>query len=113
MASVRGYEERELTGDLGILLRADLLTPGFDLGALPFKLRPLVFVDAGHVSNHKGLPCRGLSETSCTVSSVGVGARVAYRSMVSGTLDIGRALQNGVTTSKGDMRVHVSVTVAY
>ncbi|HEY5453484.1 MAG TPA: hypothetical protein VIQ54_32245 [Polyangia bacterium] len=65
------------------------------------------------MTNHKGLPCRGLTSTSCSLYSVGVGARAGFGTKVAASLDVGHALRDGVTTAKGDTRVHVSLTVAF
>jgi hemolysin activation/secretion protein len=114
LTSVRGYDERELTGDWGLAVRAELLTPSLDFGTRSFfRLRPLAFLDGGHVANHKGLPCRGLAQTSCSAAAIGLGLRAGLGTLASGTLDVARALRDGVTTARGDMRVHVSVTFAY
>lgn len=114
LGSLRGYEEREMSGDSGFGVRLELLAPSFGAGAAEgFRLRPLVFVDHGRVSNHKGLPCRGNSETSCDLSSAGVGARMNIGQRVSASVEFGRALDNAITTSRKDVRTHVSVNVVY
>ncbi len=114
LSSVRGYEERELTGDWGLGVRADLKFAAFDTGAdSSLRLRPLVFVDAGQVGNRKEGTCRPPAASSCTVASVGVGLRATFGNQVAATFDVGRALRDAITTARGDARVHVSLTVAY
>ncbi|ROZ78324.1 ShlB/FhaC/HecB family hemolysin secretion/activation protein [Ramlibacter sp. WS9] len=112
--SVRGYEERELSGDYGVGARFEVLGPMLGVGASEgFRARPLVFVDHGRVSNHKGLPCRGTAETSCSLSGVGLGARLNMGKHASASVEVGRALDNAISTSKGDYRAHVSINVVY
>ncbi|MEO8652832.1 MAG: ShlB/FhaC/HecB family hemolysin secretion/activation protein [Ramlibacter sp.] len=111
-ATVRGYEEREMTGDSGLSLRIEALAPAMDPAA-GVRFRPYLFVDHGRVSNHKDLPCRMATETSCRLTGAGIGTRVSIGTNTSATLDIGRAFQDGVTTSSGDVRGHVSINVVF
>lgn len=114
ITSVRGYEEREMTGDSGVTLRLDVLMPSLAaVAGSAWRLRPLLFADAGHVSNHKGFPCRQAVRSSCSASGAGVGLRAGFSTIMSATLDVARALRDGDTTAKGDTRVHVSLTVVY
>lgn len=115
ISSVRGYMERELTGDSGAVVRADLLMPSFDTRPTPdVRVRPIAFLDVGHVTSHKGLACRGLATTSCTAAGVGVGLRINFGTVVTASLDVARALRDGATnTERGDTRAHVSLTLVY
>lgn len=109
---VRGYQERELAGDSGFILRLEALAPLTELTG-DFRVRPYLFVDHGRVSNHKDMPCRNVSETSCKLTGAGVGARLEIGRSLSATLNIGRAFEHGVTTSSGDVRGHISVNFVY
>jgi hemolysin activation/secretion protein len=111
-ATVRGYTERELTGDSGAVVRIEALAPMFGAAA-GFRMRPYLFVDAGQVSNRKDLPCRGTTETSCTLKGAGIGTRLSIGKSTSATLDIARAFDDGITTSSGDVRAHVSVNFVF
>jgi hemolysin activation/secretion protein len=109
--TVRGYEERELTGDYGFAARIEALAPAMQaIGGV--RLRPYLFVDYGRVSNHKDLPCRIPTETSCRLTGAGIGTRLNIGRNTSATVDIGRAYKDGLTTSSGDVRGHVSINVA-
>lgn len=110
-STVRGYEEREMAGDSGFVARLEAMAPIVEAGG--FRLRPYLFVDHGRISNHKELPCRNLNETSCKLTGAGLGTRLSIGKNTSATLDIGRAFDNGVTTSSGDARGHVSVSFVY
>ena len=110
--TVRGYTERELTGDYGLAARIEALAPAMAPGA-GVRLRPYLFVDHGRVSNHKGLPCRNTAETRCSLTGAGIGTRVSIGANTSATLDIGRAFDDGVTTSSGDVRGHVSINFVF
>ena len=110
--SVRGYEERELSGDHGILLRAELAYAGIDWprGA---RLQPYVFVDHGRVQNRGDLPCLGLAATSCRLSGAGAGLRLALRRRASASLDVARAMERGTGSRPGDVRAHLALNLAY
>jgi hemolysin activation/secretion protein len=110
--TVRGYTERELTGDYGLAARIEALAPSMEPGP-GVRLRPYLFVDHGRVSNHKSLPCRSVNETSCRLTGAGIGTRVSIGTNASATLDIGRAFEDGVTTSSGDVRGHVSINFVF
>lgn len=110
-SSARGYLDRELAGDYGLIARLELLGP--NLGTDSARARPQAFMDHGRVANHNGMPCRGTTEASCTLRGVGAGVRLNFGKNVSAALDVARALNNGVTTVSGDVRAHLSITVAY
>lgn len=114
-SSVRGYREREIAGDYGFFASIEGLGP--DLGKLfeidSMRIRPLVFLDKGQVANHKDLPCQGTTKTSCNLSSIGIGARLALGKQATARFDIGRALENGPIKSAGSIRGHFAINVVY
>lgn len=103
--SVRGYREREESGDSGLYASLEGLAPDLRslLGFETTSVRPLVFFDWGRVSNRHGWPCQGAS-TTCTLAGVGVGARFAVGKRLSARLEIGRALRDGAHTDAGRTR---------
>ena len=111
--SVRGYEERELSGDSGWQLSVELLSPRLGSDWLPATadLRLLAFADAGEVHNQDGLACRAGSAT-CRASSVGVGLRLGW-GPVQLRADVARAMQNAITTERGDWRAHVAISASF
>ena len=113
LASVRGYRERELTGDSGYVVRVEGQGP--EWGGEAGRVRPLVFVDHGRVSNRGDTACRSpaFTATHCALSSLGLGARFAIGTHTSGSVDIGRALNEAIATQRGDWRAHVAVNFIY
>lgn len=112
--SVRGYEERELSADSGAAVSIELT--GWNWGASlaerfaawrGFELRPLLFGDAGTVTNNDDAPCRP-GQTRCPMASVGFGLRAGWRDLQF-RLDAARALKDAGVTQQGHERVHVSL----
>jgi hemolysin activation/secretion protein len=118
--AVRGYEERELTGDSGVLASVELLTPNL-LGPADARpadswlaggtLRLVAFADGGTARNELDTPCRD-TESRCTLTAVGVGARLILRS-TQWRLDIGHPLDDGRLTQRGGTRVHVQGSISF
>lgn len=109
-SSVRGYAERELAGDNGLLLRVELAPTVLELTGT-YRLRTYLFADHGRVKNHGDMPCRAANESSCNLSSVGIGARLGLGSKANASVDVGRALSTGITTSKGDVQAHFALNL--
>jgi hemolysin activation/secretion protein len=104
--AVRGYEEREITGDSGAVATAELLTPNL-LGSRSDPstvLRQLGFADAGKASNHLDTPCRA-NQSTWLLTSFGTGARLGWRSPQL-RLEVAHALKDAIRTASGDNRVH-------
>ncbi len=110
ITSVRGYEERELAGDRGAFASVELLAP--PLANLPGlgggSVRLVAFADAGQVSNRLGAPCLGDS-TSCTLASVGGGARLAAGNF-GARLFVASALKRAARTDDKDIGAHLAVS---
>jgi hemolysin activation/secretion protein len=111
-ASVRGYEERELNGDHGILLRIEAAYAGF-AWARGARVQPYVFVDHGRVENRGDLPCLALDATACRLTGAGLGARATLPRRASASLDIARAMHRGATSDPGRVRAHVTLNLAF
>ena len=110
--SVRGYEERELIGDMGLSVALELSGPGLlsaedGWGAL----RPLVFVDGGWARNQGEAPCVDV-RPHCSAASFGVGARYAS-GPVSARVDLAYPLKSVARTQRGDTRAHVALQVGF
>lgn len=111
--AVRGYDEREVIGDQGLLGSLELVSPdGAQLvGGAPNQLRGLFFVDAGKVWNHGGSFCRdGL--TSCELASVGLGARALLGGLQL-RLDLAHTLKPGLQTGRHEQRAHLNATYSF
>lgn len=111
-ASVRGYAEREMAGDSGVLGRLEVAAPPLE-PARGYRLRPYLFLDHGRVVNHKDLPCGSAGGTSCRLTAGGIGARISLGKNASASLDLGRALERGITTASGTVRGHVALNVVF
>lgn len=110
--SVRGYEEREISGDAGMAMSVELqggnLLPEAWRGA---DLRPLGFVDLGTVRVHGGAPCLG-SRASCHLASLGAGLRAQWQQATL-RVDVALAQRDAPNTREGDWRAHLSLTVNF
>lgn len=111
--SVRGYQERELSGDSGWQLSVELLSPRLGTGWLPptSDLRVVAFADAGEVHNQQGTVCHAAA-ARCRASSVGVGLRLGW-GPVQLRADVARAMQNAISTERGDWRAHVALSANF
>ena len=112
--SVRGYHEREISGDHGFLVNVEGLGP--DIGkAFKLKsasLRPMLFVDYGWANNHNSAPCHN-TDSTCSLSSAGIGARFALGKWLSGRVDVGRTLEDGNQTISGRTRGHFALNLVF
>ncbi|MEK8051500.1 ShlB/FhaC/HecB family hemolysin secretion/activation protein [Ideonella sp. DXS22W] len=110
-ASVRGYHERELSGDSGLQAALELVTPRLGWAGDGVDLRLLGFIDAGQVSNHADTACRP-GHNRCTLSSAGLGLRLAW-GPVQLRLAAAQAFDDAASTQRGDWRGHVSVNASF
>lgn len=110
-ASVRGYLERELSGDSGLQASVELVTPKLGWLGSNADLRLLGFLDAGQVNNRADAACHA-SKTRCTLSSAGLGLRLAW-GPVQLRLAAARAFDDAATTQRGDWRGHVALAASF
>ena len=111
-SSVRGYADREMAGDSGFAMAVELTTPRLaadTTGAADLRL--LAFADGGQVQNQGGLACR-TGQTRCTLSSLGLGARLGWRTLQA-RLFMAQARQDGAITRAGDWRSHLNAHVNF
>ncbi len=102
--SVRGFAEREVSGDDGARASLELWLP-----AVPWTgVRPLLFADAGRVRN---APVSG-GPSNDTIASVGGGLRWSWKEHVALALDVGVVVE-GTATREDGARGHVNVLVRY
>lgn len=111
--TVRGYEEREVVGDSGFVGSVELYSPDFAarFGERVKSARVLAFIDGGHVSNRKGLPCLG-NATSCWLGSVGIGFQLSTGPL-SLRVDLANARRDAVTTRRNDYFTHFSASYSF
>ncbi len=112
--SVRGYEEREISGDWGAQMSLELSGPNVAetwLGLQRADLRGLLFADAGWAGNQQDGSCQ-TGRTACRLGGLGFGLRAAMR-QAQLRLDVAHAMATGAHTQRGDNRVHASFSVTF
>lgn len=110
--TLRGFEERSVTGDSGYLLNLEVWFPPFT----SFDLRTLAFTDIGHTEYNDGdLP--GNDGEKFDVSSVGLGLYWAWRDSLSVSLNYGYITQGGGldpdSNQDGDSKAHLSAVYRF
>ena len=104
--SVRGFSEREVSGDNGIRGSAELWSPA----VMQDSLRLVFFADAGRV-RFESLPAPGAARDDALVS-IGAGLRWNWREHVALLLDMGTVVE-GTAARQGGVRGHMNVLVSY
>lgn len=109
--SVRGFEERALTGDSGLQGTLEVSTPSYE--ALR-GLRMIGFLDTGY--RHVNDPAPG-QNTDDMIASMGFGFRWRYQDKVGFALDWAQALADGQVLQSGDpldtSKWHVTIVARY
>ena len=111
---VRGFEERAVAADIGVVVNAEIYTPELAAHAgIAGQLRLLAFLDAGHGSNKHADGV--VVPHSVDVSSVGFGTRYAWTRDFNLRLDVARVIDAGTSTTdtRGDWRAQVLAVLAY
>jgi len=109
--SVRGFQERELTGETGIQGMFQIDSP-----ATSYGLRAIAYVDFGHVTPAEETASVGGGET---IVGIGGGLRWTSSFGLSASLDVAQALEGndrGLTvdaTNEGDLLAHANVFFRY
>ena len=108
MDSVRGFYERQLAGDRGFSGSLELYSPDFgpSLPANGLRARLLVFYDYGRVVT---INPDAFETASTSISSVGPGVRIAYKTSFNLRFDYGFQLQSGVPGVSGASRANFSL----
>ena len=108
--AVRGFTERAVTADSGVIINAELYSPEISNTG---KLRLLAFYDIARGYNSK-VGSSGIF-SSTTLSSVGVGARYVWGRDLSVKLDLARVGIAGASAAehRGDLNAHVSAIVGF
>ena len=97
--SLRGFEERELSGDNGIMLQAEAWIP-FDKPGL----RPYVFLDVGKVDLNQGIPGRNRSDSA---GSVGAGMEWKINRNNYLSTSLGHVIDGLYDTGSGHTKLHL------
>lgn len=99
-ATVRGYDERILLADSGYAVSTELRTPAWNPGGKGLLLQGLLFLDHG----------RGWREDegSRSLTSIGIGTRLALGKIGTARLDLGWGLEDG-----DGAKVHAGVLFSF
>ncbi|MDY7578469.1 ShlB/FhaC/HecB family hemolysin secretion/activation protein [Herbaspirillum sp. RTI4] len=112
--SVRGFGERAVAADSGMIVNAEFYTPELaGENKFPGNLRFLTFVDVGRgYNNHVG--SSGVPD-QVTVASTGVGMRFAVGRTFNLKLDVARVANPGtsVADKRGDWTAHLSAMLGF
>jgi hemolysin activation/secretion protein len=104
---VRGFMEREVARDTGLMMSAEAYTPNLiDSGSL----RALVFLDAGTGSNRL---LAGEVQPKQSLSSWGMGLRYSGSKDVTAKFDLAQVLTANGNQERGDWRGHFSLVMSY
>lgn len=101
---LRGYDYRELSGDRGAAVSAELR---YDLGRMPRPIRKAqvyAYADGGHVDNYRNGSGDG------TLASAGGGMRIWLGKSIEAGLELGIPLKDGAFGQDRDPRVSFTVT---
>jgi hemolysin activation/secretion protein len=107
--TVRGFGERDLATDSGVVSNVELYTPNLCTRAF-WQCRLLGFYDSAWGQRNHILPGE-LRRTA--ISSVGLGLRFAAGSNTSVQLDYGHAVHTGEIAAASKNKLHVRVGLAY
>ena len=107
--TVRGFEERTIAGDAGVIGNLELWTPPVEQ---LYGIRFLAFLDAAHKKINDAVPGQRPHDT---ISSAGVGARWQWQSQLQVAVDYGQPIANadGEASDRGNSKWHVSLTYRY
>jgi len=112
MDSVRGFYEREITGDTGYRGTGELYSPdlGVHLGLAGLRLRALTFYDWGGVKRIDPLPGEPRRQS---IASTGLGLRLGYERNLTLRADWGLVLNGGGQQAAGDSLVQFRVSYIF
>ncbi len=107
--SIRGFDERTVAGDSGLIANLEVWTPPVTQLA---GVRFLGFLDAGHKRLEQPAARQRGSDT---LSSIGVGARWNWREYLAFSVDYGQPLASadGEAADRGTSKWHVNLQVRY
>ena len=107
-SSLRGFEERSVTGDTGHQVSLELWTPAY------FDIRFLLFIDQASLDFNSGVTSEG---ESYDLSSAGFGMRWSWKQQLSVTLDVGVINEGGGADTSinqdGDSKAHFNMVYRF
>jgi hemolysin activation/secretion protein len=99
--SVRGFEERAVTGDRGVRFSLEAWTP-----PLKYNVRLLGFLDAGYTKT-VDVPIGQIDDD--TIASIGLGLRWQWNGKLSVNIDYGHEVNAASVANAGGVKSHLSV----
>ncbi len=99
--SVRGFEERAVSGDRGVRFTTEVWTP-----PLPYNIRLLGFLDSGYVKTVDAAVGQINSET---IVSLGLGLRWRWNDKLSVNFDYGHEVNGARAANVSGVKFHISV----
>jgi hemolysin activation/secretion protein len=107
--TVRGFGERDLAADTGVVANVELYTPDL-CGRAGWQCRLLGFYDTAWGERNRALPGE---LHHAAISSTGLGLRIAVGSSASVQLDYGHGMHVGDVNATSRNKLHVRVALAY
>jgi hypothetical protein len=106
--SVRGFLEREIIRDNGLVANLEFYSPNIVGKLFPSEgnLRTLLFYDMAAGSNN---PLSGEARQQVSISSIGTGLRWKFQRSFNLSIDLARVVKPGGNNKTGDMHGHFSV----
>ncbi len=106
--SVRGFMEREIVRDNGLVANLELYSPNIIGKLFPIEgnLRALLFYDMAGGSNK---PLSGETRQPISISSIGTGLRWKFQRNFNLSIDLARVVKQGANNKAGDIHGHFSV----
>lgn len=112
LTSVRGYQERELVADSGLLSSVEGLHALLRRDDGDAALYAAAFADGSLLLNQRHTPCRA-QDSRCRIGSLGLGLRGQYQQHLQLRLDAARAYADAQRTARGDYRLHFSLAYGF
>ena len=114
--TVRGFDERDVNSDQGLMATVELRTPKVDLGIvdktknIPSFLQFLAFCDYGHARNRGNY---ATENKALDMLSIGAGLQVRISDNVHVRVDYGHKLHDVNTSNSGSGRFHLYLLLSY
>jgi len=102
--SVRGYNEREISSDIGNSISFEAYTPKWK------NINLLAFYDYGEGKNHDPIPN---VKDDWNIASIGLGLRWQWQSQIQTSIDLAHTLRDGSQTSSHQNNIHASIALFY